>query len=368
MSPPNQLPPVFIDQAASPPPVISAPTNVTAFVGDFGADFAGQVIEIRSFLELTNRAPAIPANSVLGLSVKVFFQNGGRSALIASSLEALQDYPFNLLCIPVADSEPSVSLDDHQAAANLCEIKRALYIVDPPSAWFGLGDAVDTALRESTSLLRGNANAALYFPRLTVRRSKRLKPITVPPSGAVAGVVARTDETRGVWKAPAGLEASLKGITGFDVDLSDSQTELLNPEGVNCLRKLPGAGPVVWGARTRAGADALGSDWKYIPVRRLTLFIESSLADSLGWVAFEPNGEPLWARITLSATRFLNDLFRQGAFQGSSPKEAYFVRCDASTTTDADIQSGIVNIEIGFAPLKPAEFVVLRIKTRTAVE
>jgi uncharacterized protein len=366
MAPPNQSPPVFVDEAPVLHSVTSARTNITAFVGDFGAHLAAHVLEVRSFSEFTRRAPTMPANPALGLSVKLFFLNGGRIALISSSLEALRDHMFNLLCMPVGDSEPPVSLDDHQAAASLCEIKRALYIVDPPSAWFGSGDAVDTALRESTSLLRGNAHAVLYFPRLTVRRSKRLKPVTIPPSGAVAGVMARTDETRGVWKAPAGLEASLKGIAGFDIDLSDSQNGLLNPEGVNSLRTLTGAGPVVWGARTRAGADALGSEWKYIPVRRLALFIESSLADSLGWVAFEPNGEPLWARITLSVISFLNDLFRQGAFQGASPKEAYFVKCDAATTTSSDIESGIVNIQIGFAPLKPAEFIVLHIKTRSA--
>jgi uncharacterized protein len=368
MAPPNQSPPVFVDEDPVLQPVIPARTNVTAFVGDVGADLAGQVIEIRSFLEFANLAVDIPANSVLKLSVKLFFENGGRIALISSSLDVLRDHMFNLLCIPVGDSEPAVSLDEHQAAASLCENKRAFYIADPPSTWFALGDAVESALRESTAFLRGNANAALYFPRLRVRPSNRMKPATIPPSGAVAGVMARTDETRGVWNAPAGLDAGLRGIAGFDIDLSDGQNGLLNPEGVNSLRKLPGAGPVVWGARTRAGADGLGSDWKYIPVRRLALFIESSLADSLGWVAFEPNGEPLWARITLSVTSFLNDLFRQGAFQGASAKEAYFVKCDAATTTSSDIESGIVNMQIGFAPLKPAEFIVLHIKTRTAVE
>jgi uncharacterized protein len=365
MSPPDQFPPVFIDEAPSLPPVIFAPTNVTAFVGDAGADLAGQVVEIRSHLEFSNRAAAIPANSVLALSVKLFFQNGGRRALIASSLGVLQDFTFNLLCIPVGDAEPPLSLDDHQAAANLCEKKRAIYIIDPPVAWFAVGDPIETALRESALLLQGNANAALYFPRLKVHRSKRLRPVTVPPSGAVAGIMARTDETRGIWKAPSGLEAGIKGIAGLDIDLSDSQAGLLNPEGVNCLRRFPD-GPVVWGARTRGGADALGSEWKYVPVRRLALFIETSLAESLGWVVFEPNGEPLWARITLSITQFLNDLFRQGAFQGVKPEQAYYVRCGLGSMTPVEIESGIVIIEIGFAALKPSEFIILRIRTRAA--
>jgi len=137
---------------------------------------------------------------------------------------------------------------------------------------------------------------------------------------------------------------------------------LLNPLGINCLRTFPVYGTVVWGARTIDGNDQRGSEWKYVPVRRMALFLEESLYRGTQWVVFEPNDEPLWAQIRLNIGAFLQGLFRQGAFQGKSAKEAYFVKCDRETTTQADINLGIVNILVGFAPLKPAEFVVLKIQ------
>jgi phage tail sheath protein FI len=178
----------------------------------------------------------------------------------------------------------------------------------------------------------------------------------------VAGVIARTDSARGVWKAPAGLDATLRGVPDLSVRLSDQENGLLNPLGINCLRSLPPAGRVVWGARTAVGADVLASDWKYLPVRRLALYIEESLFRGTRWVVFEPNDEPLWGQIRLSVGSFMHELFRQGAFQGATPRDAYRVRCDADTTTQADRDLGVVNIEVGFAPLKPAEFVVIRLQ------
>lgn len=131
---------------------------------------------------------------------------------------------------------------------------------------------------------------------------------------------------------------------------------------MNCLRVAPGAGHVVWGARTRNGSDRIASEWKYLPVRRTALFIEESLFRGIQWAVFEPNDEPLWAQLRLNIGAFLNNLFRQGAFQGKTPRDAYFVKCDATTTTQTDINLGVVNILVGFAPLKPAEFVVLRLQ------
>jgi phage tail sheath protein FI len=182
------------------------------------------------------------------------------------------------------------------------------------------------------------------------------------PCGAVAGVFARTDAQRGVWKAPAGLAATLAGVPKLSVRLTDPEIGELNPLGVNCLRVAPAAGPVAWGARTLDGDDRLASEWKYIPVRRLALFIEESLYRGTQWVVFEPNDEPLWAQIRLNVGAFMRNLFRQGAFQGASPREAYFVKCDKESTTQNDINLGIVNIVVGFAPLKPAEFVILKIQ------
>jgi phage tail sheath protein FI len=178
----------------------------------------------------------------------------------------------------------------------------------------------------------------------------------------MAGIFARTDATRGVWKAPAGTEASLTGAAGLTITMSDAENGQLNPHAVNCLRTLPVFGTVGWGARTLDGDDARGSEWKYIPVRRMALFLEESLYRGTQWVVFEPNDEPLWAQIRLNIGSFMQGLFRQGAFQGTTPKQAYFVKCDRETTTQADINLGIVNIFVGFAPLKPAEFVVLKIQ------
>jgi phage tail sheath protein FI len=182
------------------------------------------------------------------------------------------------------------------------------------------------------------------------------------PCGMVAGVFARTDADRGVWKAPAGLDAGLAGLSDFTVQLTDNNNGQLNQLGVNCLRSFPVYGSVVWGARTIDGADQLASEWKYIPVRRTALFIEESLYRGTKWVVFEPNDEPLWAQIRLNIGAFMHDLFRKGAFQGKTPKEAYLVKCDSETTTQNDINSGVVNILVGFAPLKPAEFVMIQIQ------
>jgi phage tail sheath protein FI len=178
----------------------------------------------------------------------------------------------------------------------------------------------------------------------------------------VAGIYARTDAARGVWKAPAGTEARLTGVQKLDVPLTDPENGALNLLGINCLRTFPVYGPVVWGDRTLEGADALASEWKYVPVRRFALFLEESLYRGTKWVVFEPNDEPLWAQIRLNVGAFMQNLFRQGAFQGQTPREAYFVKCDKETTTQTDINLGIVNILVGFAPLKPAEFVIIKIQ------
>jgi Bacteriophage tail sheath protein len=182
------------------------------------------------------------------------------------------------------------------------------------------------------------------------------------PCGAVAGIFARTDAQRGVWKAPAGTEATLNNVPQLGLPMTDLENGLLNPLGINCLRTLPAAGRVVWGARTLQGDDRLASQWKYVPIRRTALYIEESLYRGTQWVVFEPNDEPLWAQIRLNIGAFMQTLFRQGAFQGATPKDAYLVKCDRETTTPTDQNNGIVNIVVGFAPLKPAEFVIIKIQ------
>ena len=242
-----------------------------------------------------------------------------------------------------------------------------MLLVDPPSGWDSVEDAIgDPAATPPTGVAgvgTRSKNAALFFPRL--RQPNPLRDNQVEdfvPCGAVAGVFARTDATRGVWKAPAGLEATLVGVPQLSVPLTDQENGQLNPLGVNCLRTMPAAGRLIWGARTLQGDDRLASEWKYVPVRRLALYIEESLYRGTQWVVFEPNDEPLWGQIRLNIGAFMQSLFRQGAFQGKTPQEAYFVKCDSETTTQNDINLGIVNIVVGFAPLKPAEFVIIRIQ------
>jgi hypothetical protein len=276
-----------------------------------------------------------------------------------NGIQALENTDlFNLLCLPpdVNGDIPGNVLD---AAAAYCAQRRAMFLVDPPAAW---NDAVKP-LAGIDALMTRSANAAIYFPRLHQQDPLNNGQMdTYVPCGAVAGIFARTDSQRGVWKAPAGTEATLLGVPELDVPLTDKENGNLNPLGINCLRAFPVIGRVSWGARTLRGADLLTDQWKYVPVRRTALYIEESLFRGTQWVVFEPNDEPLWAQIRLNVGTFMNTLFLQGAFQGTTPQQAYLVKCDKETTTQADIDSGIVNILVGFAPLKPAEFVIITIQ------
>ena len=271
-------------------------------------------------------------------------------------LHALDDADlFNMLCIPPYN-DPDIqytSLAD--TAAAYCHSRRAMLILDAPSSWSTAATAVQHM--KAGDLGTVTEDAAVFFPRYSKPNTDGLD--NFPVCGAVAGVFARTDAERGVWKAPAGLDATLLGVPTLTVHLTDAENGLLNPLGVNCLREMPGAGRVVWGSRTLKGDDRLANEWKYIPVRRTALFIEESLYRGTQWVVFEPNDEPLWAQIRLNIGAFMNGLFRQGAFQGKTRSEAYFVKCDKETTTQTDINNGVVNIIVGFAPLKPAEFVII---------
>jgi phage tail sheath protein FI len=282
---------------------------------------------------------------------------------------------FNLLCIPPRrrdiTSFPSNwtpnSPEVYQAALTLCVERRAMLIVDPDPAW---GTSIDRAIENAIDGRNGlnlpapaTRNAALYFPcvrEVDPLRDSRVD--TFVPSGIIAGIMARTDVARGVWKAPAGLDAGLNGVQDLQVNLSDLENGQLNPLAINCLRSMGVNGRVVWGARTLRGADESADEYKYVPVRRLALFLEESLYRGTQWVVFEPNDEPLWAQVRLNVGAFMQGLFRQGAFQGTSAKDAYFVKCDNQTTTQNDINLGVLNVIVGFAPLKPAEFVVIQIQ------
>ena len=266
---------------------------------------------------------------------------------------------FNILCVPPISCETDLYLK-YGAMASYCEKRRAILLVDPKPEWDN-GATIDV-LDISNSGPKSK-NTAIYFPMIKAPDPLNSGEIgEYPPSGAMAGVIARTDANRGIWKAPAGVKARIKGTCGLSYKLTDGENGELNPLGINCLRTFPVYGTVSWGARTLVGADLMASEWKYLSVRRVALYIEESLYRGLKWAVFESNDEPLWARMRLSASVFMNDLFRKGAFQGASPKEAYFVKCDKDTTIQSDINQGIVNIIIGFAPLKPAEFVIIKLK------
>ncbi|NYT08895.1 MAG: phage tail protein [Methanosarcinales archaeon] len=284
-----------------------------------------------------------------------------RSEEKKTGIYALQDVDiFNLLCLPEVDGVSPEGIDALIKAAAFCKQNRAILIADCPKSWKTFDNANDNLLTYDP--LRSE-NVVLYFPWVMMSdplSENRLREF--PPCGVVAGIFARTDSTRGVWKAPAGQDATLTGVNSLVYRLTDRENGLLNPLGLNCLRTFPIVGSVVWGARTLRGADVLTSEWKYIPIRRTALYIEESLFRALKWVVFEPNDEPLWAQIRLNVGAFMHDLFRKGAFQGGSPREAYFVKCDKDTTTQTDRDKGIVNILVGFAPLKPAEFVVIKIQ------
>lgn len=311
--------------------------------------------------------PAL-SHSGQGLGVPGADGNPPDAPALIAGIEALDDVDlFNILCLPRASQVTgNHALSEGQSQAVMtranayCEEHRAFYIVDPPS---NVNEVAEAKAWLQNSGLAGRRNAALYFPQVAIPdplNEFRLR--SFGPSGTLAGLYARTDGTRGVWKAPAGTEATLVNVQGFEYLLNDPENGTLNQRGINCLRQFPVFGRVSWGARTLDGDDQIGSEWKYVPVRRTALFIEESLFRGTQWVVFEPNDEPLWAQIRLNIGAFMQNLFRQGAFQGKTPREAYLVKCDSETTTQNDINLGIVNIIVGFAPLKPAEFVIIKIQ------
>jgi phage tail sheath protein FI len=270
---------------------------------------------------------------------------------------------FNLMIIPGDVDVPQTTFNAIWGpASTYCQQRRAFLLVDPPTTWTAADRPAvvqnPTLINDLRSLVV-KENAAVFYPRLRYTSGAPVR--TIAPAGAIAGVMARIDSSRGIWKAPAGVEADIRGIVGLEVKLTDLENGVLNKQGANVLRVFP-SGFTVWGARTLAGSDDLGSEWKYIPIRRFALFLEESLFRGTKWAVFEPNDEPLWAQVRLNLNAFMMGLFRQGAFQGSTPKDAFYVKCDAETTTQADRNLGIVNIEVGFAPLKPAEFVIIKIQ------
>jgi phage tail sheath protein FI len=331
------------------------PSTVLSFTGA-GADGA----ELSGNADANDQLVALVDGEDGTLPVPASVYQGSLAA--KTGLFALEDVDiFNILCIPEVSNMSALDMRTvYTQAESYVEDRRAMAIIDIDQGTDTL-DEMQTWLADNGSLR--HANAAVYFPRTNVPDPlNRNRPRSIGASGTIAGLYSRTDTQRGVWKAPAGTDARLRNVASLGYNLTDSENGVLNPLGVNCLRNFPIYSNICWGARTLEGADVIASDWKYVPVRRMTLFLEESLFRGTQWVVFEPNDEPLWSQIRISIGGFMQDLFRQGAFQGSTPREAYYVKCDAETTTQTDIDNGRVNIEVGFAPLKPAEFVIIRIR------
>jgi phage tail sheath protein FI len=260
---------------------------------------------------------------------------------------------FSLLAVP--GESTTVMADLGMSYCSNRPLQDVFFIAETGST----DDTPAEAIAFRNKLTTATSYGAVYFPWVQALDPTGVsaQPILLPPSGYMAGLYARTDGARGVWKAPAGTEASLNGVVGLAVQLSDVQHGTLNPIGINVIRQFAGVGVVSFGARTIA-SDV---EWKYVPVRRTAIMLRVSIYYGIQWAVFEPNDEPLWSQLRLNVGSMMTTLFRQGAFQGSTPSQAFFVKCDSETTTQADIDNGVVNLLVGFAPLKPAEFVVVQI-------
>jgi uncharacterized protein len=382
----------------NPPAIQPVETSVTAFIGRATAGPINEPVSIASFGDYTRIFGGLSNDSAMSHAVRAFYDNGGTRAVILRVKAAderlflcrwlkpkpetplqVSDYigpgrleqhlglyalykaaPFNLLCLP--EEIPGGMLPEVvAAAAQICEKRRAFLLLDPPATW----TTAEAAAAGVKQIGTGSPNAAVFFPRL--RQPNPLKGGAVEdygPGGAVAGIITRLDQARGVWKAPAGVEAAFAGTPDLSLALTTQEMELLNPNGINALRALPDGSRVIWGSRTLA-SNTPTSEWKYISVRRTALFCEESILQGTQWAASESNNEALWAALRRAVEDFLFVLFQQGALMGSKPDQAYFVRCDRTTMTQNDIDMGIVHILIGLALVKPAEFVILRIQHTT---
>lgn len=373
-------------------PIVPAPTAVTAFIGHTPTGPLHQAEPVHSWAAFEQRFGGLAAGGSLARAVHQYFLNGGAQALVVRlppgavsptawvpslrtarqrrqglyALDAVDG--FNLLCLPPPAPGQDHGLPTWARAAAYCRERRALLLLDAPTAWISAATTAQglVALRAAVGPLAASHVAVLH-PRLRV--SDPQHPGTVvdcAPCGAVAGVIARTDAQRGVWHAPIGAPASIAGVLGLNQALTQADCERLEAQGVNALRSVAGTGPRLTGACTLAGTDGQSAAWRDLPVRRLALHIENSVLRVAQLVAFEANDERLWVRVTATVQDFLASLWRQGALLGTTPEEAFFVRCDRSTMSAADRHAGRLRLLIGLAPRQPAEFVQLRLTLQTA--
>src|SRR5687768_4540674 len=352
-------------------PIPGVPTSTAAFIDIFEQGPIDKAVKIDCFADFERVFGGLHPRSEASYAIRQYYLNGGRVAWVVRvddpspwkltgdpaaqtgmyAFEGIAPDIFNILCIPAAANLDQLGFATAiSAAEKYCGDKRAFLIIDPPTAIKTRDEMV--YWMQTNDGLR-HRNAAIYFPGVEVPDPLNSnQPRIAGASGTLAGVYARTDEARGVWKAPAGAEADLRGAN-IPLQLDDRDNGELNTLGINALRTFPQIGNVAWGARTLAGSDQDASEWKYVPVRRMALYLEESLYRGSKWAVFEPNDDLLWTQIRSSFGAFMTELFRQGAFQGTKPGEAFFIKCDGTTTTQDDIDSGVLNIVVGFAPLKP---------------
>jgi len=397
-------PGVYVEEVPSGArPIESAGTSTAVFIGTTKSGSAGEEPElifkwqdyeeafggIKEVKDMTTSADA------MGLAVYTYFLNGGGAAYIVHvdedtpavstdtvdgydkvfvSLEKIRD--INIICLPGkawGNSESPTDDDIITSAINHAEktMKNRMVIVD--IAETTLNKPADVSALD----LPSSPFAVTYYPWLKIANPSYVPPeeegvpaampatLKIAPSSFVAGMWAKTDGRRGVWKAPAGIETVLLGITEPTDNVHDAQQGVLNPLNVNCIRRMPGAGPVIWGTRTLA--TKAEAEWRYVPVRRTANMIEESIYNNIQWAVFEPNDHRLWSSLRVNIDAFMNGLWRAGAFQGEKASDAYFVRCNlGDTMKQDDIDQGKVIVEVGFAPVKPAEFVIIHIQQKVA--
>lgn len=360
-----------------PPAIKPASTSTAAIIGSFPKGSMTSSQQVRTWAAFEKEYGGLETDALSSHCTKQFFDNEGKAIWVVrigtGPVKSVSPFlrglslldrigGFNILCIPQTEQLPDThAVKVMQAAIALVAKHRAIYVLDVPQR-----DAPRQTVRTLTTWVNHQSgihhpNVAMYVPRIQVPQSLKKPTLhTISASGAMAGVLARTDQQRGVWKTPAGTETILHGVQGIEQTLTQPEMGQLTKLGINPIRETSPLQFVAWGARTLSPTR----EWQYLSVRRLALFLESSILQGLGWVVVEPNDEPLWAHIRQTIDVFLQSLFRQGAFQGQKAQEAYFVKCGRDTISASDQTAGIVNIMIGFAPLKPAEFIILQIQQK----
>jgi uncharacterized protein len=348
---PPRTPGVYIEEFHFPySPVQGVSTSTAGFIAVTGqGPLLGPLNSFADFEQVAT--PSLGVN--LPLAVRGFFENGGQRCFVsqiatsdplASGLAALDAEAISVVCCPDDATIPNAAA----AMAAHCEKRKDRICILQSSQ-----PIVPIATHQPPV---NSTYAAYYYPWLTVSSLDGNSTVTMPPGGHVAGIYAQADASRGVWSAPANI--ALAGVTALSQNVSTPESDELNARGIDLIRSFPTQGFTVWGARTTTGQD---SDWKYVSVRRLMIFVEQSIKQGIQWAVFEPNGPALWAAVSLSVENFLASVWKSGAFQGSTQQEAFFVRCDPTTMTQNDLDNGRLVCIVGVAPVHPAEFVIIQI-------